>query len=102
MGSSADLTKVSDLEDPKTRTDGPYHVSQDLSGSGGLLAEHDEDEKGKEEPVSSHGPRDLPFEFIALEACLEAACSCLETEVKSITWKPFHSPHVIYALYSFL
>lgn len=23
----------------------------------------------------------LPFEFVALEACLEAACSCLEKEV---------------------
>lgn len=24
-----------------------------------------------------------PFEFVALEACLEAACSCLEFEVNS-------------------
>eukprot|EP01018_Ginkgo_biloba_P016812 Gb_26503 [translate_table: standard] len=27
------------------------------------------------------GPKVLPFEFRALEACLEAACSCLEMEV---------------------
>ncbi len=27
------------------------------------------------------GPNVLPFEFRALEACLEAACSCLDTEV---------------------
>ncbi|CAL9093574.1 unnamed protein product [Musa textilis] len=84
MGSSADLTNVYDLEEPETRTDGPYYVSQDLSSSGGLLAEHDGDEKGKEEPVSGHGPRDLPFEFIALEACLEAACSCLENEAATL------------------
>lgn len=28
----------------------------------------------------SNGCRVLPFEFIALEACIEAACSCLENE----------------------
>jgi hypothetical protein len=27
------------------------------------------------------GMKVLPFEFVALEACLEAACSCLENEV---------------------
>ncbi|KAH9695112.1 Magnesium transporter MRS2-3 [Citrus sinensis] len=26
----------------------------------------------------------LPFEFVALEACLEAACSCLENEAKTL------------------
>ncbi|EPS69517.1 hypothetical protein M569_05248, partial [Genlisea aurea] len=30
------------------------------------------------------GPRLLPFEFIALEACLEAACGCLETEATTL------------------
>lgn len=30
--------------------------------------------------VNGNGPKILPFEFRALEACLEAACSCLETE----------------------
>ncbi|ONK74585.1 uncharacterized protein A4U43_C03F8000 [Asparagus officinalis] len=28
--------------------------------------------------------RDLPFEFVALEACLEAACSCLENEATTL------------------
>lgn len=28
------------------------------------------------------GPKLLPFEFVALEACLEAACSCLDNEVE--------------------
>jgi magnesium transporter len=27
------------------------------------------------------GPKVLPFEFKALEACLESACRCLESEV---------------------
>jgi hypothetical protein len=30
------------------------------------------------------GSKVLPFEFVALEACLEAACSCLETEAKTL------------------
>ncbi|CAN6458924.1 unnamed protein product [Victoria cruziana] len=33
---------------------------------------------------NSDGSRLLPFEFIALEACLEAACSCLETEARTL------------------
>lgn len=32
----------------------------------------------------------LPFEFVALEACLEAACSCLENEVSE-----YHIPHCL-------
>lgn len=31
-------------------------------------------------PVAT-GPKVLPFEFKALEACLESACRCLESEV---------------------
>ncbi|GAV90871.1 hypothetical protein CFOL_v3_34273 [Cephalotus follicularis] len=30
------------------------------------------------------GSKVLPFEFVALEACLEAACSCLENEAKTL------------------
>jgi hypothetical protein len=44
------------------------------------------DEEGKEEGKQDLDNQDemkvLPFEFVALEACLEAACSCLEIEVK--------------------
>ncbi|KAE8667886.1 hypothetical protein F3Y22_tig00112354pilonHSYRG00066 [Hibiscus syriacus] len=28
--------------------------------------------------------QDFPFEFVALEACLEAACCCLENEAKTL------------------
>lgn len=42
-------------------------------------------EEGKEEEKQGLQNRDglkvLPFEFVALEACLEAACSCLDNEV---------------------
>ncbi|KAF9621151.1 hypothetical protein IFM89_016645 [Coptis chinensis] len=30
------------------------------------------------------GPKVLPFEFVALEACIEAACSCLESEARTL------------------
>lgn len=32
-------------------------------------------------PPVAAGPKLLPFEFRALEACLESACRCLESEV---------------------
>lgn len=34
--------------------------------------------------VNGNGPKILPFEFRALEACLEAACRCLETETTTL------------------
>lgn len=51
-----------------------------------ILLKECEIEKGKDdEDISARGSRALPFEFIALEACLEAACTCLENEVKNIS-----------------
>ena len=46
----------------------------------------DEERKtdGKQTPETQDGLKLLPFEFIALEACLEAACSCLDNEVYHI------------------
>ncbi|KAL0309479.1 UNVERIFIED_CONTAM: Magnesium transporter MRS2-3 [Sesamum radiatum] len=39
----------------------------------------------KEQAAESRdGPKLLPFEFVALEACLEAACSCLENEARTL------------------
>ncbi|KAK9673213.1 hypothetical protein RND81_12G153500 [Saponaria officinalis] len=35
------------------------------------------------EPLGS-GPKSLPFEFKALEACLESACKCLESETSTL------------------
>ncbi|MBA0791656.1 hypothetical protein Gohar_016224, partial [Gossypium harknessii] len=46
------------------------------------------DDEGKLEEKQSlenpNGSKILPFEFVALEACLEAACSCLENEAKTL------------------
>ena len=39
---------------------------------------------------SRGGPNILPFEFRALEACLEAACSSLGSEVFSLLFQPCH------------
>ncbi|XP_073115811.1 magnesium transporter MRS2-3 [Elaeis guineensis] len=84
VGSSEDWTNGYDLGEPKSRTASPPQGSDDLEYPGSLHAESETDEKGKREEISSNGPRDLPFEFIALEACLEAACSCLENEATTL------------------
>ena len=68
-----------DLGEPQSRTGSP----QDFSG--GFPQFQDQDEEGKAEVKQALDNQDglkvLPFEFVALEACLEAACSCLENEV---------------------
>ncbi|KAH8498601.1 hypothetical protein H0E87_017506 [Populus deltoides] len=40
--------------------------------------------EGKQDFENRDGSKVLPFEFVALEACLEAACSCLESEAKTL------------------
>lgn len=40
--------------------------------------------KASEDNRVAAGPKVLPFEFRALEACLESACRCLESEVCSL------------------
>ncbi|KAL4272974.1 hypothetical protein GQ457_13G007050 [Hibiscus cannabinus] len=46
------------------------------------------DDEGKSEEKQSlenpNGSKILPFEFVALEACLEATCSCLENEARTL------------------
>ena len=37
--------------------------------------------EGKQGLENRDGSKILPYEFVALETCLEAACSCLESEV---------------------
>ncbi|XP_021280018.1 magnesium transporter MRS2-3 [Herrania umbratica] len=47
-----------------------------------------QDEEGKAEEKQGienpDGSKILPFEFVALEACLEAACSCLDNEARTL------------------
>lgn len=60
--------------------------SASRNSSGDFQRFHEVDEKGKGDGKTGfeNGPRVLPFEFIALEACLEAACSCLDNEARTL------------------
>ncbi|XVF44964.1 hypothetical protein PTKIN_Ptkin02bG0165400 [Pterospermum kingtungense] len=44
----------------------------------------DEEGKGEDKQGPDQNPEVLPFEFVALEACLEATCSCLENEATTL------------------
>lgn len=73
---NADWTEGYDKEEPESKMkSSPHDFGEDQ--------DVDEKVEGGEKSglVSSNGPKVLPFEFIALESCLEAACSCLENEV---------------------
>ena len=73
-----------DLGEPQSRAGSPVNLSQ------GFPQFQDQDEEGKAEGKqgldNQDGMKVLPFEFVALEACLEAACSCLENEVNIISF----------------
>ncbi|KAH9695111.1 Magnesium transporter MRS2-3 [Citrus sinensis] len=81
-GEDSNWTNLYDLEAPQSRTSSPQNFS------GGFPQFEDENEERKEDGKQSLENRDgskvLPFEFVALEACLEAACSCLENEAKTL------------------
>ncbi|KAL6219042.1 hypothetical protein ACLB2K_012248 [Fragaria x ananassa] len=51
-------------------------------GAGGAQGGEAGGNQGQEE--SGEGLKVLPFEFVALEVCLEAACSCLENEARTL------------------
>lgn len=71
-----------DLEEPQSRTESPPNSYQ-----GFPMAEEEEGrENAKQGLENREGLKVLPFEFVALEACLEAACSCLESEVRIFTF----------------
>ncbi|KAJ0963347.1 hypothetical protein J5N97_028469 [Dioscorea zingiberensis] len=76
---NTDWTDGYDSEEPQSRMKSPPH------GSGDDQAVGKKREGGeKSDLVDSNGPKVLPFEFIALESCLEAACSCLENETATL------------------
>lgn len=74
-----------DSEEPQLRVVSP-HPSGNMKYSGDFQGFQEMDVKGKGDgkPGFENGPRVLPFEFIALEACLEAACSCLDNEARTL------------------
>ena len=73
-----DWSNLYDLVEPQSRLNSPQKFS-------GVFPEKDEEGNvdGKQSLENQDGLKVLPFEFIALEACLEAACSCLENEVST-------------------
>ncbi|ESR36021.1 Magnesium transporter MRS2-3 [Citrus sinensis] len=81
-GEDSNWTNLYDLEAPQSRTSSPRNFS------GGFPQFEDETEErkegGKQSLENRDGSKVLPFEFVALEACLEAACSCLENEAKTL------------------
>ncbi|KAI3447424.1 hypothetical protein Pfo_004089 [Paulownia fortunei] len=78
-GENADWTNLYDLEGPQSTPISPNYSKNFPSKEEVGKAE------GKEQSVENRdGPKLLPFEFVALEACLEAACSCLENEARTL------------------
>ncbi|CAN1253292.1 Magnesium transporter MRS2-3 [Linum perenne] len=74
------LLTMHDSQGLKSNTEnpGPEHL---------LLAQDQEEGRsgdGRQSMENRDGSKVLPFEFVALEACLEAACGCLEIEAKTL------------------
>lgn len=78
-GNNADWTNLYDLEEPQSEEVSPPNVSANFQS----MDENKSD--GKQLTGENRdGPKLLPFEFVALEACLEAACSCLDNEARTL------------------
>nr|POE78686.1 magnesium transporter mrs2-3 [Quercus suber] len=83
-GDDSNWSNLYDLKEPQSRADSLVNFSQGFP----QFQDRDEDGKaeGKQGLDNQDGMKVLPFEFVALEACLEAACSCLENEVNIISF----------------
>ncbi|KAJ0010492.1 hypothetical protein Pint_33659 [Pistacia integerrima] len=81
-GDDSKWRNLYDLEEPQSRDSSPPNFA------GGFPQYEDQHEEvkadGKQGLENRDGSKVLPFEFVALEACLEAACSCLENEAKTL------------------
>ncbi|KAG6386225.1 hypothetical protein SASPL_155117 [Salvia splendens] len=79
-GENANWTNLYDLEGPHSMPASPPDSSKNFPNK-----EEGEKADGKEQLGENRdGPKLLPFEFVALEACLEAACSCLDNEARTL------------------
>lgn len=79
VGNNADWTNLYDLEEPQSEAVSPPNFSASFR------AKDENKADGKQQPGENRdGPKLLPFEFVALEACLEAACSCLDNEARTL------------------
>ncbi|KAJ9537958.1 hypothetical protein OSB04_030691 [Centaurea solstitialis] len=79
VDSHTDWTHLYDLGEPRSREVSPPRVSVSIP-EGGQEVKAD----GKHSFDKRDGPKLLPFEFIALEACLEAACGSLDNEARTL------------------
>ncbi|KAL6012948.1 Magnesium transporter MRS2-3 [Asimina triloba] len=84
-GGDEDWRNPYDSEEPRSEMVSP-NFSHGLNDLGDLPRHQEMNEKSKADgkPGFDNGPRILPFEFIALETCLEAACSCLDNEARTL------------------
>ncbi|KAF6136878.1 hypothetical protein GIB67_018917 [Kingdonia uniflora] len=91
-GNDGEWTNLYDLEEPRSRALSPTDYSgrfrESSPDSGGFPqfqgsdAGHKMDGRGSFE--NREGLKFLPFEFVALEACLESACRCLDNEARTL------------------
>ncbi|KAL7139100.1 hypothetical protein ABFS83_09G028600 [Erythranthe nasuta] len=75
-GNNAEWANMYNLEDQESTA---ISLHQRYTTSGGFP-----DKKDEENAENGHGLKLLPFEFVALEACLEAACSSLDNEARRL------------------
>ncbi|KAK4563410.1 hypothetical protein RGQ29_005790 [Quercus rubra] len=71
---------IHELEDLKSRIGSSQRFSKRFS----KFMDQDESIKMEDEVESKDGSEVLPFEFVALEACLEATCSRLDSEARTL------------------
>ncbi|XP_073317586.1 magnesium transporter MRS2-3 [Primulina huaijiensis] len=79
-GENADWTSLYDLEGPQSRPISPQNISKNFP-----IKDESGKVDGREPSLENRdGPKLLPFEFVALEACLEAACGSLDNEARTL------------------
>ncbi|KAK1414563.1 hypothetical protein QVD17_30309 [Tagetes erecta] len=80
-GADTNWRHLYDLGDPRSREVSPPRVVATMNApEGGNEAKAD----GKHPFDKRDGPKLLPFEFVALEACLEGACGSLDNEARTL------------------
>ncbi|VFQ81867.1 unnamed protein product [Cuscuta campestris] len=76
---NADWANLYAFEDSQSNRASPQNYSGNFPAK-----EEDGKGDGKQTGENRDGLKLLPFEFVALEACLEAACSCLDNEARTL------------------
>ncbi|PIN08914.1 Magnesium transporters: CorA family [Handroanthus impetiginosus] len=79
-GNNVEWTNLCNLEESRSMASGPCQRYR-----GGFPNKNEQENQHGEQVVqNSHGLKLLPFEFVALEACLEAACTSLDNEARRL------------------